>query len=193
MVSTKNVFDSISGAYMLSSCDIFQSFFQIGLQKDSRKDTGVHVHGKRLGGVFEIYRCSDGLHNSLQHFQRRIELVLAGMRYLCAMWYVNGIITYSPSVEQHLRDLEDVYVAFADWVVQCSRKQAFMCSQCLRFFGHVLSKDGKHTYATKSSRSYTVTRRSQVKMCSLLSAWRASTASNSSISLILRADASSYL
>ena len=60
----------------------------------------------------------------------------------CALVYLDNIIVYSLSVEQHHKDLEAVFATLAQHKLLAKpSKCQFFCKQ-LPFLGHIVSKDG---------------------------------------------------
>jgi len=58
-------------------------------------------------GLFELLRLTFGLRNAGSTFQRLMDRVLAGLAF--AFVYLDDIIIASPSMEQHQRDVEEVF------------------------------------------------------------------------------------
>jgi hypothetical protein len=58
-------------------------------------------------GLFEFLRLTFGLRNAGSTFQRLMDQVLAGLAFTFV--YLDDIIIASPSMEQHQRDMEEVF------------------------------------------------------------------------------------
>jgi hypothetical protein len=58
-------------------------------------------------GLFEFVRLTFGLRSVESTFQRLMDRVLAGLSFTIV--YLNDIIIASPSMEQHQRDVEEVF------------------------------------------------------------------------------------
>jgi len=148
MEKTSQIFSRLGGSVHFSSFDNFSGFFSVKLAKESQPLTAFHTSGKN-GNLWEFLVMPQGLKGSPAHYQRCIDLVLAGLRYRCAIGYIDDIIGFSPSFEQHLIDIRDICSAFQKWDVQFNKKKCFFCFPRLRYLGHVISKDGLHPDLSK--------------------------------------------
>ena len=59
-------------------------------------------------GIFIFKRMPFGLKTASAKFQRAIDVILATVRFQCALTYLDDIVIYSPIFEQHLLDLAAV-------------------------------------------------------------------------------------
>lgn len=71
---------------------------------DSRAKTAFVSHC----GVYQFKVLPFGLCNAPATFQRLMQFVLAGLVYIYGV-YLDDIVVVSPSLEEHLRDLREVF------------------------------------------------------------------------------------
>ena len=91
-------------------------------------------------GLFEFLRLTFGLRNAGSTFQRLMDRVLAGLAF--AFVYLDYIIIASPSMEQHQRDVEEVFRRLqAAGLVIKFEKCTFAVPE-VDFLGHRVSASG---------------------------------------------------
>ena len=91
-------------------------------------------------GLFEFLRLTFGLRNAGSTFQRLMDRVLAGLAF--AFVYLDDIIIASPSMEQHQRDVEEVFRRLqAAGLVINFEKCTFAVPE-VDFLGHRVSASG---------------------------------------------------
>ena len=65
-------------------------------------------------GKFEFGVMSMGLINAGSTFQRTMDKLLAKTARRCSMVYLDDVIIFSPNLEQHLKDCEEVLLLLLD-------------------------------------------------------------------------------
>ena len=96
--------DSLSGTSVYSTLDMKAGFWQIELHPSAREKSAFVTHN----GLYEFLVMPFGLTNSGASFQRLIAHILRGLAYRFAFIYIDDIIIFSRSVEEHLVHLEEV-------------------------------------------------------------------------------------
>jgi hypothetical protein len=90
------------GAKFISAIDLTNAFLQIPLDKDSKKWTAFQFQNK----VFEFKRVPYGYRNSLSAFIRALQIVLGPDTNEYAVHYVDDLVVFSKTFEEHLRHLD---------------------------------------------------------------------------------------
>ena len=101
------ILDRIGHASVLSKVDLTSGFHQIPVQPDSR-DYTTFLSPK---GKYRFVRMPFGLKNAPSHFQRTMEQVLASVAD-CAAVYIDDVIIFSSSWQEHLKHLARVFESF---------------------------------------------------------------------------------
>lgn len=99
--------EAMAGSAFHSSTDAMSGFFQIDLRKEDRLKTAFSTSGP-IGGHYMFTMMNMGLRNAPAQFQRCMDHMLMRLRYRCALAYLDELITYSKTFEQHLKDLREV-------------------------------------------------------------------------------------
>ena len=97
------MYAKLKGAKVFSTIDLRSGYYYIALGKDSRAKTAfVTPFGK-----YEFLMVPFGLAQAPAYFQLLINQVLEGLNF--AMTYLDDIIIFSNSEEEHLLYLEEVF------------------------------------------------------------------------------------
>ena len=83
-----------------------------------------------------------GLCNAPATFQRLMEEVLRGMQWQIAMLYIDDIIVYGTTVEQHLDRLGQVLDRLRQAGLKLKPKKCTLLSKQVEFLGHLVSESG---------------------------------------------------
>ena len=94
----RDIFDQLQGATIFSTLDMKSGFHQLPLHPDDQEKTAFVCHR----GLFHWTRLPMGLANASQMFQRAMEVVLKGLIGTICMLYIDDIVVYSDSEEQHV-------------------------------------------------------------------------------------------
>lgn len=130
--------DSLQQAKFVSTLDLRSGYWQVEMDKESRKKTAFVTHK----GLFEFNVMPFGLTNAPATFQRLMDMVLAGLKWQCCLVYIDDVVVFSPTFEQHLKDLEKVFEALkiANLTLKSSKCQ--FCRREMRYLGHTITRDG---------------------------------------------------
>ncbi|CAF3794553.1 unnamed protein product [Rotaria sordida] len=130
--------DQLQYAKYFSSMDLRSGFWQIALDPDSRDKTAFISHA----GLFRFRVMPFGLTNAPATFQRLMDLVLGGLKWSCALVYLDDIIVYSSSFEDHLNHLELVLQQLHNSGLTLKINKCHFCKTHLKYLGHIVSKEG---------------------------------------------------
>ncbi len=101
----QDIFDQMSGATVFSTLDMRSGYWQMPMAPDSIEKTAFITHR----GQFEWLRVPFGLTTAPPQFQRAMNQVLHEHLGKRALVYLDDVIIFSKTPEQHIKDLEAVF------------------------------------------------------------------------------------
>jgi Reverse transcriptase (RNA-dependent DNA polymerase) len=102
--------DSLGGARYFSTLDASRGYWKIDVNDADREKNSFTSHR----GLYQFKRMPFGLMTAPATCQRAIDIVLSSVRFQFALMYLNEIVIYSPTFEQHLEDLSKVLKLLRD-------------------------------------------------------------------------------
>jgi hypothetical protein len=130
--------DNLSGAKYFSKLDMTDGFWQIGLDEKSREWTGFATRSRFWRWkVFPM-----GIMNSPSAFQRAMDKVLGELKWKCVMCYVDDLIIYSETLEEHVRHIRQVLERLAKAGIYAKLAKCQFGVEELKFLGHIVGKEG---------------------------------------------------
>jgi hypothetical protein len=130
--------DSLQEAKSVSTLDLRSGYWQVEMDNESKEKTAFITHK----GLFEFNVMPFGLTNALATFQRLMDIVIAVLKWQCCLVYIDDIVIYSPTFEQHLIDLEKVLLALKEANLTLKVTKCQFCRPELRYLGHINTKKG---------------------------------------------------
>ena len=108
----EGLFMHLAGKPVRSTFDFSNSFFQIGLTEESR---GVTFFVSRKSGsyIMKFNRSIQESRNASSVFTRAMEVSFQGLER-CASYWVDDLVTYSATQNQHLLDLDLIFARILD-------------------------------------------------------------------------------
>ena len=83
-----------------------------------------------------------GLTNAPATQQRFIEAVLNGLIWQCCFAYIDDILCYSPTFENHLQDLKEIFIRFQENRLKIQPPKCKFCHLTFDILGFVATRDG---------------------------------------------------
>lgn len=130
--------DDLQHAQFLSTLDLRSGYWQVAMDEKSKSLTAFITHR----GLFECTVMPFGLTNAPATFQRLMDIVLAGLKWKCCLVYLDDIIVYSTTFEQHLQDLRNVFIALAEANLTLKATKCNFCRREMKYLGHIITSDG---------------------------------------------------
>jgi hypothetical protein len=133
-----DILESMNGSVFFSGLDELSGYWQVEMDDTSKAKTAFITPA----GLFEWNVMPFGLTNAPATFQRAMDLILAGLKWNICHVYLDDIIIFSSTFEDHLVRLEHVFSALVTSGVKLSLAKCHFCNDELPVLGHVVSKYG---------------------------------------------------
>ena len=131
------MFDKLGLSCYFTTLDLVSGYHQIEVKEDERQKTAFSTNA----GHFEFTRMPFGLKTAPATFQRTMDNVLRGLQGIHCLVYLDDIIVYSVSLQEHISKLRTVF----DRLRQTNLKIQLDKSEFLRkevlYLGHTITSD----------------------------------------------------
>ena len=131
--------ESMVGARFFSSMDLKSGFWQVRMSEKSRQYTAFTVGSL---GVYEFLRMLYGLCNTPAMFQRLMQNCLGELNLTYALVYLDDVIVYSNTEEDHLCRLQAMFECFHEHGLKLKPSKCSFLRRQITFLGHEISADG---------------------------------------------------
>lgn len=132
------------GVYF-STIDLKSGFHQILLEECDREKTAFSIHN----GKYEFCRLPFGLKNAPSIFQRAIDDVLRSEIAKCCYVYIDDVIIFSETKQQHLKDIKRVLSLLYSANMRVSLEKSVFLKDSVEYLGYIVSKNGLRTHPDK--------------------------------------------
>lgn len=138
----EDVFDSLGEKQptVFSVLDLASGFWQIPLDPETKHKTAFTTHH----GVFQWNKLPFGLMNSPASFQLVMAEVLRGLNWKSVLVYVDDILIFSKSFDEHLTHLEEVFGRLSQAGLKLQPSKCVFGAPSVKYLGHVIDKEGVH-------------------------------------------------
>jgi hypothetical protein len=130
--------DQLRRAKHFSSLDGEKGYYQVKMTNHAKEVTAF----RSPFGLFQFTRMPFGVTNAPAVFQRLMDKVLRGLTWKCCMVYLDDVVIYSESWEEHLHHLDLVLQRIGDANITLNAKKCDIAQSSLKFLGHVVSEEG---------------------------------------------------
>jgi hypothetical protein len=139
------ILSSLSGAQVLSSLDALAGFTQLEMHPDDVEKTAFRTHR----GLFQFRQMPFGLQNGPSIFQRIMQNVLSPYLWLFCLVYIDDVVVYSTTYEEHIKHLNKVLTAIREAGIPLSPKKCHLFYSSILLLGHKVSRLGLSTHEEK--------------------------------------------
>ena len=131
--------ESMVGAWFFSTMDLKSGFWQVKMSEKSRQYTAFTV---RSMGIFEFLRMPYRLCNAPATFQRLMQNCLGELNLTYALIYLDDVIVFSRTEEEHLTRLRVVIECFWEHGLKLKPSKCHFLRKEIAFLGHKVSEEG---------------------------------------------------
>ncbi|UYV77590.1 K02A2.6-like, partial [Cordylochernes scorpioides] len=129
---------AFAGAKVFSTLDLTSGFFQIHIPESDRD----YFTFSLSWGRYHFTRLPQGAKNSAQVFQWAMNLVLGDLLFKCVRLYIDDVIVYSDSHEQHVADLAAVLERLSKFGLKAKYGKSYLFRDSVEYLGHVIDQNG---------------------------------------------------
>lgn len=143
--NVQDVFDSLGGSRYFTTLDLKAGYWQIDIHPESVHKTAFVCHK----GLYEFLRLPFGLTNAPGQFQRIMNRVLASYIGKTCLVYLDDIIVFSRTKEEHQRALIDILDCIHRAGLTLKLKKCHFGQEEVELLGYVVSGKGISPQQTK--------------------------------------------
>ena len=123
-------------ARYFSSMDLASGYWQVEMDEKDKEKTAFTCHL----GLYEFNVMPFGLKNAPATFQRLMNHVLREYLYELAVVYIDDILIYSKTFEEHMEYVEKIFRKLKEEGLMIKLKKCKFCEPNIEFLGHVQLK-----------------------------------------------------
>ena len=131
--------DSLAGSNFYSTFDLTSGFWQVPMAEDSKQFTAFTLGSMWL---FECDRMPFSLCNALATFQRLMQNCLGGMNLTYCLIYLDDVIVYSKTPEEHLMHMRVVFDHLWEHGLKLKPSKCNLFKMEIIYLAHHVSKEG---------------------------------------------------
>lgn len=132
-----DLIDQLRGAKVFSALDLTQGYYQLRIAPEDVHKTAFTTPI----GLYEYKVLPMGLSNSVSYFQRAMNTIFAPFlgKFICV--YLDDILVYSKTPEEHLEHLETVFKVLAEKQLYIRMHKCTFNAPEVKFLGHIVGND----------------------------------------------------
>ena len=104
-------------------------------------------------GTFRYTRMPFGLRSAPATFQRALDIILSGVRWQSCLIYLDGVIVFSRSTDEHLRHVEEMLTLLRRAGITLKLTKCSFFQPKVDYLGHLITP-GKLSVATENTKSF---------------------------------------
>lgn len=130
---SRRFFESIGSAQVISTLDLAKGYWQIPLTPEAREKTAFVTPS----GLYEFGVLQFGLHSAPATFQRMMDHILRDCRTF-AEAYIDDVVIYSNSWEEHVAHLKDVFARLKQAGLTLKLAKFKFVQESTPYLGHII-------------------------------------------------------
>jgi hypothetical protein len=130
--------DKLYGKKFFSTLDLASGYYQIELEESAKEKTAFVIEDH----LYQFTRMPFGLCNGPPTFQRLMNYALRDVLGKKALVYLDDVIIFSDTFEQHLKDLREVFELIREAKLTLKFKKCQFLQRSVNYLGHVITAEG---------------------------------------------------
>ena len=129
---------NLQGCQFISTFDLYSGYWQVPIKEDHKKYTAFICSE----GLFEFNVLNFGLSNAPAVFQRLMQKVFSGYLWVFILVYIDDIIIYSKTFDDHLKHLEPTFKRLEEYNLKLQPKKCLFLPKETKFLGYIITNEG---------------------------------------------------
>jgi hypothetical protein len=130
--------DTLAGCSYFSTLDVDRAFWNIEVEEKDKCKLAFVIDGK----LYEFNVMPFGSMNAPSTFQRLIDTVLRGLTWKQCLVYIDDVLVYSTSFDQHLKDLDEILNRFKHSGLKLKPEKCNFAADKVNYLGFKLTALG---------------------------------------------------
>ena len=131
--------DALHGAKWFSTLDLKSGYWQVPITEQDKAKTAFRTSS---GQLFEFNQVPFGLCNAPATFSRLMDRVLAGLHWETCLFYLDHIIVFSSTWEEHLARLREVFERLRHTKLKLGAAKCTFAAKEVNYLGHRVTEEG---------------------------------------------------
>ena len=134
-----DLLDALHGAKWFSTLDLKSGYWQVPISEQDKEKTAFRTSS---GQLFEFNQVPFGLCNAPATFSRLMDRVLAGLHWETCLFYLDDIIVFSSTWEEHLAQLREVFERLRHAKLKLGAAKCTFAAKEVSYLGHRVTEEG---------------------------------------------------
>jgi len=135
----EEILDCLAGSQYFTVLDMKSGYYQIEIDEQHKQRTAFTVGPL---GFYEYNRLPFGLTNSPATYQRVMEDILGDLHMRACLIYLDDVIIFSRTYEEHLERLQQVFQRIQDTGLKLAPRKCRFFHERVVYVGHQVSSEG---------------------------------------------------
>ena len=134
-----DLLDALHGAKWFSTLDLKSGYWQVPIAEQDKEKTAFRTSS---GQLFEFNQVPFGLCNAPATFSHLMDRVLAGLHWETCLFYLDDIIVFSSTWEEHLARLREVFERLRHAKFKLGAAKCTFAAKEVSYLGHRMTEEG---------------------------------------------------
>ena len=134
-----DLLDALHGARWFSTLDLKSGYWQVLIMERDKEKTAFRTSS---GQLYEFNQVPFGLCNAPATFSRLMDRVLSGLRWETYLFYLDDIIVFSSTWEEHLARLRQVFERLRHADLKLGAEKCAFAAKEVSYLGHRVTEEG---------------------------------------------------
>ena len=133
---TDESLEALGEANFFTTLDFTSGYWQLPIREEDKQKTAYST----ISGRWEYNVLPMGITNAPAAFQRSMEIVMAGITWKFCIVYIDDIIIYSKTFEEHLQHLQLVFERLRQYKLHAKPVKCKFAKHKVEYLGHVVGR-----------------------------------------------------